>query len=40
METESSYVEYGEVMEGIMGKVISELDVEECIGLGPAIGKS
>lgn len=40
METESSYVAYGEVMEGAIGKVTSELDVEECIGFGQAEGNS
>lgn len=40
LETESFYVENGEVMEGAIGKVTSEMDVEECMGFGQAEGNS
>lgn len=36
METESSCTGCGEIMEGVIGEVISELEVEECTGFGQA----
>lgn len=36
METESSRVGCGEIVEGVRGKVVSELDAEECVGYGHA----
>lgn len=39
METESSRVGCGEIVEGVRGKV-SELDAKECVGFGHAEGDS
>lgn len=38
METESSLVGCGEIVEGVRGKMVSELDAKECTGFGHAEG--